>query len=101
MKRFFFGFLWFWIFLLGELVLMALIVGLPVAIPAAQTAQQQHMNPSDGFAFVGNAGHSAGYEFGQKYSFVFWAGALFLAVGGSVLGILPGTKPRRADPKDT
>jgi hypothetical protein len=95
MRRFFFGFVWLLVFFFGEIILAGAIIGIPAANHARETAATQPKTLSEGYALGASAGHAAGYEFGKKYgTFVLWI-PLILAVGGSVLGVLPGTKPKR------
>ena len=98
MRRFFFGFLWFLVFNFGGLAIGGAIVGASAGQHAAETNVNRPKNFSQGYAVGYDAGQVAGEEFGHKYWGIFLLGSLILAVGGSVLGILPGTK--RKEPKE-
>lgn len=80
MKRFGFGVLWFLALTMGALIIGGMVVG----------AMAGSGNPADAAA----AGQAAGQEFGEKYAGMIFLGALIVAVVGSILGWLPGTKSK-------
>ena len=87
MRRFFFGLLWFLVFYFAGLAVGGGIAG---ALAGGQGAGTSASSPN-----TFSKGYTAGEEFGRKYGVFFLFGSLVLAVGGSALGILPGTKPKR------
>ena len=92
MRKVLFGIVWFLVFWLGSLIVAGAIVGglaghqASVAHPASTVSQGY----DQGYA----AGHAAGRALSKKYGSLFWIGSLIFAVGGSALGVLPGTQRR-------
>ena len=83
MRRFLFGFLWFIVLTIGGFVGVGAVIG---ALAAAR------VEPLEGFGRGYEAGRSAGEDFGRKYGALIPLGAIVISIGGSALGILPGTK---------
>ncbi|MFG6413142.1 hypothetical protein ACG02S_04445 [Roseateles sp. DC23W] len=88
MKRTIFGIVWFVVFWFGSVIIGGAIAG------GIAGAQVKPSSLSEGFDLGKEAGHTAGAEFAQKYSSHLLIGALILAIGGTALGVLPGTKKK-------
>ena len=95
MRRVIFAIVWFVIFAVGGLGIGGAIVGGAAGADAAAGSKTPPTTFSDGYRVGYNAGHSAGQELGRKYGGLILLVSLVLAVGGSALGILPGTRRRR------
>lgn len=89
MKRFAFGLLWFLAFWFGSLIIGGAIAG------AIAGSGVQATSISEGYSKGHAAGEAAGVEFGQKYGAIILLGALAISIGGTALGVLPGTRPRK------
>ncbi|TAJ91554.1 MAG: hypothetical protein EPO31_15270 [Gammaproteobacteria bacterium] len=94
MKRAAFGFLWFLVIWFGTLVIGGAVVG------SAAGSGMEATSMSEAFSKGQEAGAAAGAEFGRKYGGVIFLGALVISIGGTILGILPGTKSRKKDSAD-
>ena len=95
MKPIAFGFLWFIVIWLTATAGAGAIVGI-IAEHEAATTNNQTATFQQGYSI----GHDAGARFGRKYGGVVLVGALGLAIGGTVFGILPGTRRRRKESSD-
>jgi hypothetical protein len=89
MKRVFFGFVWFLILWFGTAMVGGMVVG------GIAGSQVKAGSASEGFEKGQAAGHQAGVEFGRKYGSMIVLGALVVSIGGTVAGILPGTRPKQ------
>ena len=89
MKRFVFGVVWFVVFWFGGLVLGGSIAG------AIAGSQVKASSMSDGYAKGQRVGEEAGAAFGQKFGVAIFIGALVLSIGGTAIGLLPGTKKKQ------
>jgi hypothetical protein len=94
MRRVLFGIVWFFIFAIGGLAVGGGIAGGVAGANDAADSKDPPTTFSEGYRRGSIAGHSAGQEFGRKYGRLIVLGSLLFAVGGSVFGILPGTKRR-------
>jgi hypothetical protein len=88
-KRIVFGMIWFVVIWFGGLVLGGSIAG------AIAGSQVKATNITDGYAKGQQVGQVAGAEFGQKYGVAIFIGALVLSIGGTAIGLLPGTKKKQ------
>jgi len=88
MKKIAFGFIWFIIFWLGALTIGGAISG------GIAGAQVDATTASEGYQQGQAAGYEAGAAFGKKYGRIIFIGSILAAVGGTLAGVLPGTRSR-------
>ena len=91
MKRLAFGVLWFLVFWFSTLIIGVVIV----AFFAGYNIEASTL--ADSISKGQSAGEVASAEFSETYGNIILLGALVLSIGGTILGVLPGTKPREKD----
>ena len=92
MKRIVFAVIWFLVFYVGSLA----VVGGVRGVLTYQESAPQGLTKDEVVQRISRENQAHGY----KYSFVYFLGALVLSIGGTVSGILPGTKKRIVDADD-
>ncbi len=90
MKRVILGFVWFLVIWFGTLIIGGAMAG---ALAGSQVGASSSVSESyeKGYA----AGQQAGAEFASRFGRIIFIGALVIAVGGTIAGVLPGTKPKK------
>jgi hypothetical protein len=91
MKRFAFGVLWFLVVWFGMLIVGGAIAG------GLAGSNVDATSVTEAYSKGQEVGAVAGAEFGKKYSGIILLGALAISIGGTVFGVLPGTKSRKKD----
>lgn len=82
--RILFGIIWFFVFSILITVVAGAIAGLTAACPDGISAEELYA-----------CSQAAGEALGSRYGNLFILGGLVLAIAGTLLQILPGTKKRK------
>ena len=89
MKRVAIGIVWFVALWFGTLVVGSSIAG------GIAGSKVNAVSGADGYTKGQVAGRNAGAEFGRNYGSIILFGAALIAIGGTIAGILPGTKRKQ------
>lgn len=89
MKRVALGIAWFIALWLGTIIAGSSVAG------AIAGSQVNAKSMAEGYAKGQVAGQQAGAEFGRRFGGIILLGSLVIAIGGTVAGVLPGTRPKQ------